>query len=261
MSCGKGVYHSRRNLRRRRLPPADRMADLRRRADHLHGAVDLPHRGPVLVPCVQQRSSHCRLPRLPPKRWRAAAPGRRLPGHVVPGREVPAESATDRGPCDDLRPPLPRWRRSSRSLAMRGRRRRPTRPGPRRCAGRRGTAGAGCRPGVRLKRGAGAGCTIAVELDERAAVRRCAGAGGASAIDSTGAKHTSVPSISSHHSSRVLRLEQLGEALLAAPASRVRSCWRAKPSSPAEAGALEQLGVELRLDRADRRRTCRRCVS
>ena len=65
------------------------------------------------------------------------------------------------------------------------------------CAGTSGTAG-----GVRLKRGAGAGCGKPATSTN---VWRCTMCGWrvASSIESTGAKQTSEPSISAHHSSRV----------------------------------------------------------
>ena len=60
-----------------------------------------------------------------------------------------------------------------------------------------------------------------------------------------------MPSISSHHSSRVLALKIVGEPLLHGVGHWVRSCWYGQLLA-LEAGEAEQLGVELRLDRADR---------
>ena len=91
----------------------------------------------------------------------------------------------------------------------------------------------------------------AVELDERARGATLCGCCGASASDSTGAKQTSVPSMISHHSSRVFVLEDRREPLLHAPATA--SCRAATAGrSPSRPVSCEQLGVELRLDRADR---------
>ena len=111
----------------------------------------------------------------------------------------------------------------------------------------------------------------AVALDEGARGSTLCGCCGASPSDSTGAKQTSVPSMISHHSSRVLVLKSVGEPLLQRGPLRLGPCWlrqrRRRRSRPVR---REQLGVELRLDRADRdvlavgasrrrRRSGRRC--
>ena len=68
---------------------------------------------------------------------------------------------------------------------------------------------------------------------------------------STGAKQTSVCSMISHHSSRVLVLKISRDALLERrPLAPVHLVGQVAVG--AEAGQLEQLGVELRLDRSDR---------
>ncbi len=112
-----------------------------------------------------------------------------------------------------------RWRRSPqfRDAIVVGHR--ASRSAPRRCAARRAPADAHLAP-----RAAESGCRRrlhdAVELEETSCGARCSGCSGASASESTGAKQTSVPSISSHHSSRVLALLHLAHALLHAGASR-----------------------------------------
>jgi len=58
---------------------------------------------------------------------------------------------------------------------------------------------------VRLNRGAGAGCTMPSTLTKELRARLC-GWSGASKIDNTGAKHTSVPSMIWTHSAWVLPL-------------------------------------------------------
>ena len=136
------------------------------------------------------------------------------------------------------------------------------------CPGVRG--GRSIAPGVRLKRGAGAGCVNPVDVDEGAAgdVVRMRRAPRSS--DSTGAKQTSVSSISAHHSSRVLVLEDRRRAAPSSPATVTRSSWSARSGSSPRPDEPQQLGVELRLDRADgdvlavaasrrRRRSGRRC--
>ena len=65
-----------------------------------------------------------------------------------------------------------------------------------------------------------------------------------------GAKHTSVPSMIWHHSSRVFVLKILASRSFIA-GHCVRSIC-AGSFSPSRPGELHQLGVELRLDRADR---------
>ena len=117
------------------------------------------------------------------------------------------------------------------------------------------------RPGVREKRGAGAGCTTpssSTNVRARAIVRMRRRLG----ERSTGAKQASLPSSSSHHSSRVFVLERAAKPLAQAPATARASCCAGK-AAVVEPQALEQLGVELRLDRADRDvlavRASRRC--
>ena len=141
-----------------------------------------------------------------------------------------------------------RWRRP-RGAWRRGRRRSPTRRAPRRCAGRRGPAGRCTAPGVRRS------AAPAPAARRRRARRTCrartlCGCCGASASDSTGAKHTSVPSMISHHSSRVFVLKISAQPLL----QRRPLAAVVLPGQllALEAGEAEQLGVELRLDRADR---------
>jgi hypothetical protein len=83
---------------------------------------------------------------------------------------------------------------------------------------------------VRLNRGAGAGCTTPSRVSNvpRATLWGC---DAASSMDSTGAKHTSVASISSHHSSRVR--ERKTSASFALSAGQVeRSICPASSGSP-----------------------------
>ena len=84
-------------------------------------------------------------------------------------------------------------------------RRSPSRPAPRRCADRATPADPGSLPGVRLNRGAGAGWSRPYSFTTVLRALMC-GWSTASAIVSTGAKHASVCSRISHHSSRVLVL-------------------------------------------------------
>ena len=105
-------------------------------------------------------------------------------------------------------------------------------------------------PGVREKRGPGAGCTTPLRSTKVPRSTLC-GCFGASSIDSTGAKHASVVSSSAHHSSRVLVRKIAANVLLAVgpPACGPSGLGS---SSGRHAEPVEQGGVELRLDRPDR---------
>ena len=114
---------------------------------------------------------------------------------------------------------------------------------------------------VRLKRGAGAGCFRPSRsmIIWRAMLCGCSAA---SAIVSTGAKQTSVCSMIEHHSSRVLPLNTSTQPLLQRrPLRLVHLLGELRVVG--QPGEAQQLGVELRLDRAERdvrrrRRTRRR---
>ena len=103
--------------------------------------------------------------------------------------------------------------------------------------------------GVREKRGAGAGCVTPSTSTKVLRATLC-GWLGASARLSTGAKQTSVPSMIAHHSSRVLVL--ITAASLAFSAGQAVAVHLGLERRVVEAGLLQQQGVELRLDRAQR---------
>lgn len=83
--------------------------------------------------------------------------------------------------------------------------------------------------GVRLNRGAGAGWRTPSTSTKARRATAC-GCSGASAIDSTGAKQTSVPSITRHHSSRVLVLKA-AVSRRRSSGHQERSCWWGRPSA------------------------------
>ena len=76
------------------------------------------------------------------------------------------------------------------------------------------------------------------------------GCAAASPIDSTGAKHASLPSSNAHHSARVFCLKSARELLL--ERGPVRAVHLRRQAARVDAELAQQLGVELRLDRADR---------
>ena len=78
------------------------------------------------------------------------------------------------------------------------------------------------------------------------------GCSAASLIVSTGAKHTSVPSMSAHHSSRVFVRKTCSSRLLRMRPEVACPSGSAELGVRGQAGEPQQLGVELRLDRPDR---------
>ena len=123
----------------------------------------------------------------------------------------------------------------------------PARPPSPRSGGARRTA-----PGVREKRGAGAGCSTSATSTKLLRATLC-GSRRASDHDSTGAKQASEPSNTLHHSSRVFDLEGLREQLPASPASAARSCCAEVLHARAAAAAPRR--TASRSSRS--RRTCR----
>ena len=101
---------------------------------------------------------------------------------------------------------------------------------------------------VRLKRGDGAGCMMPSTSTKVLRALLC-GCSGASKIDSTGAKQTSVPSMISRHSSRVFALEDFRKLRLqirpGGPIHLRRKGFRI------EARLLDQQCIELGLDGTD----------
>src|SRR6476469_3221306 len=94
-------------------------------------------------------------------------------------------------------------------------------------------AGSRIAEGVREKRGAGAGWVTPWRLTKvfRAAMCGCCGA---SAMVRTGAKHTSLPSMILHHSSRVFALKTSVSFCLSA-GQALRSIWASKSVSESPA--------------------------
>ena len=161
--------------------------------------------------------------------WRGS---RRQPGHV------PITSGLT----------LRRSRRR-RAAPAAARRRRPSRAAPRRCARPPARAAAGSRARVRLKRGAGAGCdTPATSMKvPRAVMCGCS-------RRLLHRQHRREADVATFHDGAPLGtrpgLEQRGELLLQLRPARLVHLVRQALAGEAE--ALEQLLVELRLDRADR---------
>ena len=137
-----------------------------------------------------------------------------------------------------------------RSPSRRARRARPRRAP---AAGRR-TA-----PGVREKRGAGAGCVDAVDARRGCRARPCAGCAAASPKSSTGATQASVPANAAHHSSRVCVANDGGEARAQLRPAARSCCARQRSPRRARGAAAARRRTAARSRRP--RRTCRRVVS